>query len=171
MKAISLWQPWASLVAIKAKTIETRHWPAPSRMIGKRIAIHAAKRWTQDEELLCFTEPFTSVLCEHFNITATCASREHFLQEAITCDLPKGAIVATAILAYCVPSEQVFAASDPSISDSGWIKEANRVQAYPYEFAFGNLKPERYAWLLRDIEALPEPIPFKGAQGFFEVAL
>lgn len=26
MKAISLWQPWASLIAIKAKKVETRSW-------------------------------------------------------------------------------------------------------------------------------------------------
>lgn len=49
MKALSLWQPWASLVACGAKTIETRHWPAPAMMIGERIAIHAAKRTTHLE--------------------------------------------------------------------------------------------------------------------------
>ena len=29
MKAISLWQPWASLVAEGVKTIETRSWAPP----------------------------------------------------------------------------------------------------------------------------------------------
>ena len=41
MKAISLWQPWASLMAYRFKTIETRHWPTSYR--GPLI-IHAAKR-------------------------------------------------------------------------------------------------------------------------------
>lgn len=41
MKAISLWQPWASLMAAGVKIHETRHWSTPHR--GK-IAIHAAKR-------------------------------------------------------------------------------------------------------------------------------
>lgn len=27
MKAISLWEPWATLMALGLKTIETRHWP------------------------------------------------------------------------------------------------------------------------------------------------
>ena len=31
MKAISLWQPWASLVATGAKTYETRSWPTKYR--------------------------------------------------------------------------------------------------------------------------------------------
>lgn len=42
--AISLWQPWASFIAIGVKPYETRHWRAPVRYVGHRIAIHAAKR-------------------------------------------------------------------------------------------------------------------------------
>lgn len=46
MKALSLWQPWASLIAIGAKQYETRSWSTPYRGL---LAIHAAKRWTLDE--------------------------------------------------------------------------------------------------------------------------
>lgn len=41
MKCISLWQPWASLIALGSKKIETRHW---STKLRGEIAIHAAKR-------------------------------------------------------------------------------------------------------------------------------
>jgi len=41
MKTISLWQPWASLMAVGAKTIETRSWPTSYRGL---LAIHASKR-------------------------------------------------------------------------------------------------------------------------------
>ena len=41
---ITLWQPWASLIAYGAKPFEFRRWCAPKRLWGKRIAIHAAKR-------------------------------------------------------------------------------------------------------------------------------
>lgn len=44
MRAISIWQPWASAIALDLKRFETRHWEAPPSAIGKRIAIHAAKR-------------------------------------------------------------------------------------------------------------------------------
>ncbi len=44
MKALTLWQPWASLMADGRKPIETRHWPAPAWLIGQEIAIHAAMR-------------------------------------------------------------------------------------------------------------------------------
>lgn len=40
MKALSLWQPWASLMARGVKRHETRHWPTPYRGM---VAIHAAK--------------------------------------------------------------------------------------------------------------------------------
>jgi hypothetical protein len=49
--AISLWQPYASFIAIGAKPYETRHWVAPRRFIGQRIAIHAAKRRMSKDDL------------------------------------------------------------------------------------------------------------------------
>ena len=44
MYAITLHQPWASLIALGLKTVETRSWPAPARLVGQRIAVHAGKR-------------------------------------------------------------------------------------------------------------------------------
>ncbi len=35
------------------------------------------------------------------------------------------------------------------------------------ERAFGDYSPGRYAWLLADVRALPEPIPAKGALGLW----
>lgn len=40
MKALTLWQPWASLVALGVKTIETRSWSTSHR---GPLAIHASK--------------------------------------------------------------------------------------------------------------------------------
>lgn len=50
MKAITLWEPWATLVAHGHKRYETRHWT--TRWRGN-IAIHAAKRW-KGEQLATF---------------------------------------------------------------------------------------------------------------------
>jgi len=44
MIAISLWQPWASLIADGRKKVETRHWSPPKMYAGTRIAIHAARK-------------------------------------------------------------------------------------------------------------------------------
>ena len=43
MRALTVWQPWASLIATGHKTVETRTWAPPQALIGERIAIHAAK--------------------------------------------------------------------------------------------------------------------------------
>lgn len=45
MKAISLWQPWASLVAEGHKTFETRSWSTNYR---GPLLICAAKKWNRD---------------------------------------------------------------------------------------------------------------------------
>jgi hypothetical protein len=39
MKALSLWQPWASLISDRRKKIETRHW---EMLYRGPLAIHAA---------------------------------------------------------------------------------------------------------------------------------
>ena len=45
MKAITIWQPWAQLVAVGAKNYETRSWSTRYR---GAIAIHAAKKRDRD---------------------------------------------------------------------------------------------------------------------------
>ena len=42
MKAISIKQPWASLIAHGIKDIENRTWKCPTKHIGTRVLIHAA---------------------------------------------------------------------------------------------------------------------------------
>ena len=48
MKALTLIQPWAALIASGVKLIENRTWRAPADLIGQRIAIHAGKKVDQD---------------------------------------------------------------------------------------------------------------------------
>lgn len=55
MRAISLWQPWASLWLTPSKIHETRHWPTPYRGL---LAVHAAKRpigeVSEELDTICF---------------------------------------------------------------------------------------------------------------------
>lgn len=59
MKALSLTQPWATLVAIGAKRLETRSWSTTYR---GPLAIHAAKRFPRNCQELVLHEPFASAL-------------------------------------------------------------------------------------------------------------
>lgn len=56
---LSLWQPWATLMAIGAKRIETRSWGTHYR---GPLAIHAAKRWDSFTRLTALRSPFVDEL-------------------------------------------------------------------------------------------------------------
>lgn len=133
MKALPLWQPWAQLVALGAKHVETRHWRAPASLIGNRIAIHATK--TTRELWVCEQEPFKRRLGD---------SDMHF-----------GAIIATAILHRCTEMTEGSIAT---------LRDLD-----PDEHAFGLYEPGRFAWVLRDVELVDPPLPFRGSQGIFDV--
>lgn len=47
IKAITVYQPWASLIAIGAKTVETRSW---STVYRGPLAIHAAKKVVPNDD-------------------------------------------------------------------------------------------------------------------------
>lgn len=57
IKAITLWQPWASLVISGAKHYETRSWNTNHRGL---LAIHAAKARVSTE--IFYSEPFSTLL-------------------------------------------------------------------------------------------------------------
>jgi len=59
MKALSLSQPWATLVARGAKSIETSSWGTDHR---GPLAIHAANRIARGMALIPRREPFASAL-------------------------------------------------------------------------------------------------------------
>lgn len=46
-----------------------------------------------------------------------------------------------------------------------------RTKITAHERAFGNYEHGRYAWKLEMVKRFDEPIPYKGAQGFFDVKL
>lgn len=142
MKAVSLWQPWASLIACGAKQVETRSWPAPRGVVGRRIAIHAAKRRT---ELTMLRDPqFRRALDVR-------AARVRLIDG----ELPLGFIVATAVLTECFRMDRARCAD----------VRANQ----PDEYAFGHWEPGRFGWRLDAVEVV-EPIAYRGAQGVFDVA-
>lgn len=59
MKALSLWQPWATLMALGIKTVETRSWSTEHRGY---LAIHATMNFPQEAKNLCYESPFKDVL-------------------------------------------------------------------------------------------------------------
>lgn len=63
LKALSLWEPWASLVACGAKRVETRSWSTSHR---GEIAIHAACRWGREQREIASERAFVVALGDGF---------------------------------------------------------------------------------------------------------
>ena len=49
LRALTLIQPWAYAVCHLGKTIENRTWPPPSGIVGQHLAIHAGKKFDEDD--------------------------------------------------------------------------------------------------------------------------
>jgi len=141
VKALTLYQPHATLAAIGAKKIETRSWPTSYR---GPLAIHAAKKSPDEYLNLLFQEPFYS-----------CLKGQKMWNDYVlaTCEL--------------VEVRQITAAEMSPIfagwawGKSAWVKTAQ-------EMAFGYYAIGRWMWFLDNIKILPEPIPAKGMQGLWE---
>lgn len=138
MKAITLTQPWATLVAIGAKRFETRSWSTPYR---GELAIHAAKGM-----------PTWAIEFAKYDPRCVNALREAGVGSVG--ELPRGVVIATAHLVRVLPT---------SALRGGFDRE--RLEQ---ELAFGDFTPGRFMWLLEGVVALPEPVPARGALGLWE---
>jgi hypothetical protein len=68
VKALSLTEPWATLMALQEKRIETRSWDLPLSIVGQQVAIHAAKGFPKWAKQLTEEEPFCSSLLAKGNV-------------------------------------------------------------------------------------------------------
>jgi hypothetical protein len=151
MRAVSMTQPWASLVG--DKRIETRSWRTSYR---GPLLIHASKGFPVTERMLCWQDPFFRCLLAILGMTDKGQSGEE-----IAMRLPVGALVSVCNLVDC----RRMASSEDNpffdeerefdISPAGSLTEQER--------AFGLYEVGRYAWILEDVRRLPEPIYCKGA--------
>jgi len=147
MKAISMWEPWASLVRTGAKRLETRSWS--TRYRGP-LLICAAKGGIPKSELIFLLS------CWNFQgglaplvgkpLDLTFRSWPGVKIE----DLNFGKAVAVVDLVNCKPT--------------GKLTQEEIGTDEP----FGDFSMGRFAWQLENVVAI-EPFPVKGMQGLFEV--
>ena len=149
MYAITLHQPWASLIGMNLKAVETRSWPAPARLVGQRIAVHAGKRLVR--------QPGDAIEQE------LRAQWGEDWREII----PTGAVLATAVLAGMTQVEHIdlqegCAVHDPG-TEVGCAVGAGRTSVDPW----GDFSAGRWLWFLDDVEVLLEPVPAVGRRSFW----
>lgn len=149
MKALSLWQPWATLVVAGEKRVETRGWATAHR---GPLLIHAAKAWNNALAAIADADPFrAALLLAGFRSAAK---------------LPFGALVGTVEVVDCYPTSKVDVSPQACRVPSVGL---DRLLIDDTERAFGDYGTGRWAWLLRNPVAFAEPVPHAGRQKLFEV--
>lgn len=194
MKAIVVRQPWATLIALGFKTIETRPAPPNGPMRpdgvrglpgcsierGERIAIVAGASKAQEGLRLGLAGQVTDqeFLVDSGRLLELCNEE--------TWAMPLGAVVATAAVGDAV---QVLESGSsrgrsylwhgphegPMAHQQGglWLIGPGPVnRGHPTRVAdqepLGDFTPGRWGWLLSDVQCA-QPIPCKGRQGVFEL--
>ena len=142
MRALTLSQPYATLIALGAKNVETRSWV--TRYRGP-LAIHAGAGFAPLGGLrgylaLLAREPFRSALA--VSGLPDYARFRH--------GLPLGAVLAVVELADVIATDEMI----------HQIGEPER--------SFGNYAPGRFAWLLRDVQPLKTPLTARGRLGLWQ---
>lgn len=132
MKVITLIQPWATLITLGEKKIETRSWKTKYR---GDLLIHAGKKIDKD---ICNTEPYKSILAKHGYDSN---------------NLPTGVILSRCNLTNCL--EMAKDTGKYAVLEDNTIVENNE-----YEFGFYDVG--RYGWVLDDVKSLDSPIKAKG---------
>ncbi|MDQ7094195.1 ASCH domain-containing protein [Desulfosporosinus sp. PR] len=163
MKAITMWQPWASLLACGAKKYETRSWATQYR---GPIAIHAAKK-----------DPHSIMVSLPHDISKSiydCIYTQFGIQSGALNKMPVGCIIATAELVNCWrivynPGTDIDKAKTiPIGAELDVPKHHPDFHRYivptAEEMMFGDWTPGRYAWEFANMTMLPEPKPAKGMQ-------
>lgn len=151
MKALTIWQPWASLILVGAKPYEFRGWVPPRAMIGTRIAIHAGARPVRSDEVFMLLQQLREPQ-RHGTPCLVAEKAEPLLSGLMDRprSIPLSHVLCTAILGEPRRGDDVAAEfGDEAGNDSDREGTFN------------------WGWPLSAIEPLVPPVPTRGAQGFW----
>lgn len=163
MRSLTLHQPWASLIAVGAKTIETRSWSTTYR---GPILIHASKTVARMGE---GWDGWARLPAGTYEATRSTESPTRFPPDGQLVEgLPVGAVVAVCDLEAVVPTEDVR--FDGTLgSDTILLVSPGRCTLHSQSDnePLGDYSPGRYAWMLDRIRPLTTPVPARGRQGLW----
>lgn len=152
MKALTIWQPWATLIIAGAKPYEFRGWLPPRSLIGQRIAIHAGARAIKVDEVRGLLLGMTASQCagqprRHSGLRSEIAIP---ILDRMPLALPLSSVLGTAILGE--PTKNPVVDGYHLVADSDRTDHLN------------------WGWPLTDVERFDIPEPARGAQGLWDWA-
>lgn len=153
MKALTIWQPWASLIHTGAKPFEFRGWQPPRSLIGRRVVNHAAARPLNMNDVLRLIRHLES---SHPDIVASTCLRPEIALPLLRdvrdhhVGLPIGKGLGSFVLGE--PRNGIEIAEEfglAHVNDSDRDRHAN------------------FGWPVTDYEPFDQPIPCPGRQGLW----
>ncbi len=160
MMALTLWQPWATLVAEGLKPFEFRSWPAPSRLIGQRIAIHAGARSMRPNEINDLLNRLgsgewrsTGLSDRESSVDLLYRVWNGFRTRGPNTSLPLASVVCTAVLGRPIRNAELAAAL--GVPELFGLNDSDREEH------------SNWGWPLTEIEPVIPMAPARGAQGFW----
>lgn len=153
MKALTIWEPWATLIAAGAKPYEFRGWAAPVSMRGRRIVIHAAIRPIKRAEItdLLYRLQQGDAWSTGLNPDIAIPLLERIYKGWVP---PLGHALGTAKLGLPIKAKRLAAEGIA----------VGRLTAADLE----DISDRTYAWPLTEFEPFIPPIAARGAQGFWD---
>lgn len=148
--AVTIWQPWASLIAEGAKPYEFRGHAAPRFVQGKRVAIHAGLRPIRVAEIRALLVKLHSADWRDTGLDREKALPVLERAKAAPRDFPLGAILCLATLGVPITGKELARELGCEA-----LLDSDRVQC------------SNYGWPLTDIERLQPFEPARGAQGWW----
>ena len=151
MKALTIWQPWASLIVTGAKPFEFRSWMAPRSVTGKEIVIHAGARKMVGSEI----DRLIYALERGGNFAAMVALHKDqampVLEAAKSGNLPLSSGIGTATVGVSRDGMEIARTEFGlnQVNDSDRNQHAN------------------WGWPMLDPKKWAEPIPMSGKQGLW----
>lgn len=141
INALTVWQPWATLLTRKEKKYETRGWK-PSLDTGDLLALHSAKKWDENSTLHKTNPEIRTAL--------TLVERLPPDFGQVDQCMPRGRVLAVARFAGAFPTGDYR----DTISDR--------------ERALGDWSDGRWAWGIKIEYIYGTPVPTRGNQGLWE---
>jgi hypothetical protein len=146
MKVISLIQPWASLLVLGIKKIETRSWDTKHR---GDILIHASKK--KSKAYLHVEETLRQWWGQDLNKLPAYD------------ELPFGAIIGKAHLAKTIQ----FGRDEPTDTLDELYQSLTAPRQQNIEISLGNFEPGRWGWVMEYPQEIVEPIAINGSLGIW----
>ena len=165
MDALTIWQPWASLIAIGAKPYEFRGWQPPARLIGQGLGIHAGARPVRIAEVVDLIERLETP--DPADCPCLHAEPALDLLRKVLAGLratPAGGLL---------DEEPPFRLPLSCMLGIARVGRPKRGDECAREFGAGGNDSDRqgtfnYGWPLTDFRPFLPPIPMKGAQGLWK---